>query len=112
MEEAKERDKTSYKKTVKIKNYELLEKVGKGAFSKVFKARNLTTGEFVAIKRANKEHLEEAIGPNYKDIVQRELKILMMLNSCKNVVQIKDWLNTKQHYYFVFFLNTYCWLRN
>ena len=99
---SKEPAKTSSKKVTKIQNYLLLEIIGKGAFSKVFKGQNIKTNEYVAIKRINKDQLEETIGPNYKDIVQRELSILIMLNSCKNVVQIKDCLNTSQHYYFVF----------
>lgn len=71
------------KKVAKVKNYELLEKIGKGAFSKVFKARHTGTGEFVAIKRINKDSLEKKLGPNHKDILQRELMILMQINKCK-----------------------------
>lgn len=47
------------KKVPKIKEFELLEKIGKGSFSKVFKGRNSTTGELVAIKRINKDQLEK-----------------------------------------------------
>lgn len=47
------------KKVPKIKDFELLEKIGKGSFSKVFKGRNINTGELVAIKRINKDQLEK-----------------------------------------------------
>ena len=33
-------EKSPHKKVSKIKNYELLEKIGKGSFSRVFKARH------------------------------------------------------------------------
>ena len=47
------------KRVAKIKDYELLEKIGKGSFSKVFKARDTKTGSFVAVKRINKDSLEK-----------------------------------------------------
>ena len=47
------------KKMPKVGDYELLEKIGKGAFSKVFKARNWKTGEYLAIKRIAKDSLEK-----------------------------------------------------
>lgn len=95
-------EKSSYKKVSKIKNYELIEKIGKGAFSRVFKARNSVTGEYVAIKRINKDSLEKKLGANYKEILQRELMILMQINTCKNIIQVKDVVKTSQHYYIIF----------
>jgi len=68
----------------------------------VFKGRHCTTGEFVAIKRINKDSLEKKLGPNYKDILQRELMILMQINTCKNIIQVKDVIRTTQHFYIVF----------
>lgn len=56
-EKAKKSEKT--KKMPKVGDYELLEKIGKGAFSKVFKARNGKTGEYLAIKRIGKDSLEK-----------------------------------------------------
>ena len=47
------------KKVPKVKDYELLEKIGKGSFSKVFKGKNSVTGELFAIKRINKDQLEK-----------------------------------------------------
>lgn len=47
------------KKIPKVKDYELLDKIGKGSFSKVFKGRNSITGEYYAIKRINKDQLEK-----------------------------------------------------
>ena len=55
----KDQKKSIHKKVPKIKDFELLEKIGKGSFSKVFKGRNSTTGELVAIKRINKDQLEK-----------------------------------------------------
>lgn len=95
-------EKSSYKKVTKVKNYELLEKIGKGSFSKVFKARHCETGEYVAIKRINKDSLEKKLGSNYKDILQRELMILMQINRCKNIIEVKDVIRTNQHYYIIF----------
>ena len=99
--DVKSKDSTP-KKITKVKNYELLEKIGKGSFSKVFKARHMDKKEFVAIKRINKDTLEKKLGANYKDILQRELIILMQINSCKNIVEVKDVIKTSQHYYIIF----------
>lgn len=104
MEKVKEHKlkESSYKKVPKVKDYELLEKIGKGSFSKVFKARNSKNGEIVAIKRINKDQLEKKLGANYKEILQRELMILMQINKCKNIIQIRDVVRTKDHFYIIF----------
>jgi len=53
---------TGTKRIPKVKDYELLEKIGKGSFSKVFKGRSTKTKEYVAIKRINKDLLEKKLG--------------------------------------------------
>jgi len=80
-ESKKSKKSATHKKMPKVGNYELLEKIGKGAFSKVFKARHSETGEYFAIKRISKDSLEKKLGANAKDILQREIMILMQVNS-------------------------------
>lgn len=72
------------KENSKIANYEIGDEIGKGAFGTVYLARNLETGEKVAIKCYDKSTL---ITPNQKKGVQREIKILSKI-SHMNVVKL------------------------
>ena len=42
-------------KTLKSRDYELLEEIGQGSFASVYKALNKKTNDFVAIKKYLKE---------------------------------------------------------
>ena len=57
--------------------YELLEKIGQGAFSQIFKGRNIRTGEFIAMK----------IEPKTTSIklLQNETRIYKYLNEIDNI---------------------------
>lgn len=72
-----------------LTNYERLEKLGEGTYGAVFKARNKTTGEILAMKVIHLEQEEEGIPPTSV----RENSILSEL-SHPNVVSVKDIINT------------------
>lgn len=57
-------------------NYEMLEELGSGSFGIVYKAREKSTGEFVAIKHIDLEGSDDDI----KDI-QQEISLLSTCNS-------------------------------
>ena len=65
----------------KIEKYEKLEKIGEGASGKVYKARDKTTGQVVAIKEN-----DPSDGIPYS--FHREIDVLKLLSDCKNVVRL------------------------
>lgn len=79
-----------------VKNYQLIEEIGVGAFSHVFKALNLTTKEFVAIKRMTKS-------PNRRVemlSVNRELGVMNAANH-PMICKLYDCFEDEQHIYIV-----------
>ncbi|EAY22853.1 CMGC family protein kinase [Trichomonas vaginalis G3] len=72
-----------------LSNYERLEKLGEGTYGAVYKARNKTTGEILAMKVIHLEQEEEGIPPTSV----RENSILSEL-SHPNVVSVKEVINT------------------
>ena len=46
-----------------LENYEKYEKLGEGTYGVVFKARNLTTGKIVALKKIRMENEEQGVPP-------------------------------------------------
>ncbi|XP_044486815.1 cyclin-dependent kinase B1-2 [Mangifera indica] len=64
--------------------YEKLEKVGEGTYGKVYKAKDKTTGQLVALKKTRLEMDEEGIPPT----ALREVSLLQMLSQSLYVVRL------------------------
>ena len=72
-----------------LSNYEKLEKLGEGTYGVVFRARNKTTGEIVAMKEIHMEQEEEGIPATSI----REISVLADLNH-PNIVALKEVMNS------------------
>ncbi|KAJ0087638.1 cyclin-dependent kinase B1-2 [Pistacia vera] len=64
--------------------YEKLEKVGEGTYGKVYKAKDKTSGQLVALKKTRLEMDEEGIPPT----ALREVSLLQMLSQSLYVVRL------------------------
>ncbi|XP_050218773.1 cell division control protein 2 homolog C-like [Mercurialis annua] len=67
-----------------MEKYEKLEKVGEGTYGKVYKAKDKTTGQLVALKKTRLEMDEEGIPPT----ALREVSLLLMLSQSLYVVRL------------------------
>lgn len=56
--------------------YERLECIGSGSFGQVFKARDVSTGELVALKLVDLEKADDEI-----DVIQREIKVMSQISN-------------------------------
>ncbi|XP_015897783.1 cell division control protein 2 homolog C [Ziziphus jujuba] len=65
-------------------NYEKLEKVGEGTYGKVYKAKDRSTGQLVALKKTKLEMDEEGVPPT----ALREVSLLQMLSQSLYVVRL------------------------
>ncbi|KAL5823869.1 hypothetical protein ACOSQ4_021769 [Xanthoceras sorbifolium] len=77
--------------------YELGKLLGCGAFAKVYHARDLRSGQSVAIKVINKKKIN---GSSLMSNVKREITIMRRL-SHRNIVRLYEVLATKTRIYFV-----------
>ncbi|EXB42361.1 CBL-interacting serine/threonine-protein kinase 14 [Morus notabilis] len=77
--------------------YELGKLLGRGAFAKVYHARNVGTGQSVAIKAVSKQ---KVVKGGFVAQVKREIAIMRRL-SHPNVVKLMEVLATKTKIYFV-----------
>lgn len=77
--------------------YELGKLLGCGAFAKVYHARNVRTGQSVAIKVINKKKIANSI---LMSNTKREISIMRRLNH-PNIVKLYEVLATKTKIYFV-----------
>lgn len=64
--------------------YEKLEKVGEGTYGKVYKAKDKTSGQLVALKKTRLEMDEEGVPPT----ALREISLLQMLSQSIYVVRL------------------------
>jgi cyclin-dependent kinase len=78
-------------------NYEKLAEVGHGVYGVVYKARNRTTNEIVALKRIKLESEEEGV----PSTAIREISLLKELRH-HNIVQLKDIVHTEKKLTLVF----------
>ncbi|ETW01814.1 CMGC/RCK/MAK protein kinase [Aphanomyces invadans] len=91
-----------------MNRYEILDRLGDGAYGEVLKARNLKTNEVVAIKKL------KMLFPTWEECLQlRELKSLKVLRH-DNIIQLKEVIRDKAELYFVFeYMETslFTWMR-
>lgn len=80
-----------------LENYEKYEKLGEGTYGVVFKARNLTTGKIVALKKIRMENEEQGVPPT----TLREIATLRELHH-PNIVKLEDVVNIGSNLYLVF----------
>ncbi|GMF11667.1 unnamed protein product [Phytophthora lilii] len=79
-----------------MNRYEMLDRIGDGAFGEVSRARSLKTHEVVAVKKI------KALFPTWEECLQlRELKSLRVLRH-ENIVLLKEVIRDKEELYFVF----------
>lgn len=112
-----------FKEQSELNDYKLIDKIGEGAFSKVFKAEPLSTAnivarnyENVAIKIIKKESLTPStsiinkpkIGVSSQDktsSIEQVLKEVtlhkLISSSCPNVVVFIDFIETRSYYYII-----------
>lgn len=88
---------TENKASILMHKYELGKFLGQGTFAKVYHARNIETGESVAIKVVNKERVLK-IG--MIEQIEREISVMRLVRH-PNVVQLYEVMATKTKIYFV-----------
>lgn len=77
--------------------YELGKLLGCGAFAKVYHARNISTGQSVAVKVINKNKIA---GTSLMSNIKREITIMRRLRH-PNIVKLFEVLASKTKIYFV-----------
>ena len=70
-----------------FEKYEKLEKIGEGAFAKVYKGQNKITKEIVAIKEILVKKLD---GIDIRADTQKEIKFMRIFNFCPNSIKLYD----------------------
>ncbi|KAI8885684.1 Pkinase-domain-containing protein [Backusella circina FSU 941] len=80
-----------------LEDYEVLSKLGDGAFSKVYEAKILSTGEKVAIKIVRKTDLSH----QQKASVLKEAQIMRTLKNHPSIVKLLNFIETKEHYFLI-----------
>lgn len=80
-----------------MEKYELIDFLGEGSFAKVSKAKDLKTGEIVAIKKLKKKY------STWQECVDlREVKSLNKLNKNENIIKLKEMIRIEDTLYLVF----------
>ncbi|KAF3488389.1 hypothetical protein F2Q69_00056335 [Brassica cretica] len=86
------------RRVVLFGKYEIGRLLGKGTFAKVYHAKHITTGESVAIKIINKDHVVKR--PGMMDQIKREISIMRLVRH-PNIVELKEVMATKTKIFFV-----------
>ncbi|CAF2088992.1 BnaA06g39390D [Brassica napus] len=86
------------RRVVLFGKYEIGRLLGKGTFAKVYHAKHITTGESVAIKIINKDHVMKRNG--MMDQIKREISIMKLVRH-PNIVELKEVMATKTKIFFV-----------
>ncbi|KAK8861407.1 cyclin-dependent kinase 1 [Kwoniella newhampshirensis] len=81
-----------------LDNYTKLEKIGEGTYGVVYKARDLTTGNFVALKKIRLEAEDEGV----PSTSIREISLLKELSKDDNIVKLFDIVHSDAKLYLVF----------
>lgn len=79
-----------------LENYQVLEQMGEGAFSVVYKAKHLASGKEVAVKILRKFQMDQA----QKQAVLKEVTIMRQLNH-PNIVKFIEFIDSPTYYYIV-----------
>lgn len=95
-EERMMRERRQSQKYPNLDAYEVLEKMGEGAFSIVYKARHISSNTFVAIKILRKFQMDQA----QKQSVLKEVTIMRQLNH-PNIVRFIEFIDLDKYYYIV-----------
>lgn len=85
------------KGSVLMLRYEVGKFLGQGTFAKVYHARNLNTGDSVAIKVIDKERILKV---GMTEQIKREISIMRLLRH-PNIVELHEVMATKSKIYFV-----------
>jgi serine/threonine protein kinase len=81
-------------RVAQIGSYQILEELGKGSFSTVYRALNSKTREVVAIKVLDLKHVEN------EERLHKEIRILQALDH-PNIVLLRDVIRDEEHLYLV-----------
>jgi len=81
----------------KLDDYEKLQKIGEGTYGVVYKAKHISTGRLIAMKKIRLEHEDEGV----PSTAIREIAILKELQH-PNIVSLLDIINYQSKLYLVF----------
>ncbi|KAL1409496.1 Cyclin-dependent kinase catalytic subunit [Vanrija albida] len=81
-----------------LENYTKLEKVGEGTYGVVYKARDVNTGQIVALKKIRLEAEDEGV----PSTSIREISLLKELSKDDNIVKLFDIVHSDSKLYLVF----------
>jgi 5'-AMP-activated protein kinase catalytic alpha subunit len=83
--------------SVLMERFEIGRLLGQGSFAKVYCARNLATGQIVAIKMVHKDKI---VKTGLMDQIKREISIMRLVRH-PNILQLFEVMATKSRIYFV-----------
>ncbi|KAL5222666.1 hypothetical protein ABZP36_027379 [Zizania latifolia] len=86
-----------WRRTILMDRYEIGKQLGQGTFAKVYYARNLATGQAVAIKMINKDKVMRV---GLMEQIKREISIMRLVKH-PNVLQLFEVMASKSKIYFV-----------
>lgn len=73
--------------------YEKLEKIGEGTYGKVYKAKDINTGDLVALKKTRLDMEEEGV----PSTTLREVSLLLMLSESNHIVKLHSVEHTEEN---------------